>query len=130
MSTRTRIAPFKVIDGQSMASNITSAVTVLQSVTGGSYALSWAGTSPVGMLSFEVSDDYSLDSKGNVNNPGTWNIAPVSVSGTSVTTIPISGNSGNGYIDILGTGAYAARLVYIAGSGTGSLTATVVGKVA
>lgn len=112
-----------------MSGNITSQPTILQSLTSGSYALSWTGTSPVGTLSLQVSDDYSLEANGQVLNLGTWNTAPLSVGGTTVTTIPVTGNIGNGYIDILGTGAYAARLVYTAGSGTGTLNATVVGKV-
>ncbi len=33
---------------------------------------------------------------------------------------PIMGNTGNGFIDILGTGAYAVRLMYVATSGTGA----------
>lgn len=130
MSTRTRIAPYKVINNGDMSADITSAVTILQSISGMSYAIVWSGSTPVGNLSFEVSNDYSVDPSGKVNNPGTWNVAPVSVGGTTTTTIPISGNSGNGYIEILGTEAYASRIVYAAGSGTGSMTATVVGKVA
>lgn len=129
MSTRTTLRPKLVIDSGDMASDITSQATILQSLTSGSYALSWTGTSPVGTLQFQVSDDYSLDPNGQVDNPGTWNTAPLSMSGTTVTAIPISGNTGNGYIDILGTGAYAARIVYTAASGTGTLNATVVGKV-
>lgn len=112
-----------------MAGNLTSSPTVLQSLTSGSYALSWAGTSPVGTVSLQVSDDYSLDPNGLVNNPGTWNTAPLSSGGTTLTAIPVTGNTGNGYIDILGTGAYASRIIYTAGSGTGALTITVVGKV-
>lgn len=134
MSTRTNLRPQAVIGGNSgvsgsMATNITSMATVLQSLTSGSYAFSWSGTSPVGTVSFQVSDDYSLDPKGQVLNAGTWNTAPVSVAGTSVTTIPITGNTGNGYLEVLGTGAYASRVIYTAGSGTGTLTVTVVGKV-
>lgn len=127
MSTRTSLRP-QTFTGN-MASNITFPATILQSLTSGSYGLSWTGTSPVGTLSLQASDDYSLDGNGQVNNPGTWNTAPISIGGTTVTTIPISGNSDHGYIEILGTGAYALRLLYTAGSGTGTLTATVNGKV-
>ncbi len=129
MSTRTTLRPKLVITNGDMSGNLTSLPTILQSLTSGSYALSWTGTSPVGTVSFQVSDDYSLDPNGQVDNPGTWNTAPLSVSGTTVTAVPVTGNTGSGYIDILGTGAYAARLIYAAGSGTGILNVTVVGKV-
>lgn len=127
MSTRTNLRPQSFTG--SMAANITFPATVLQSLTSGSYALTWTGTAPIGSVSLQVSDDYSLDPNGQVNNPGTWNTAPLSVSGTTVTTVPVTGNTGNGYIEILGTGAYASRIIYTAGSGTGTLTLTVVGKV-
>lgn len=129
MSTRTILRPKLVITNGDMSGSLTSLPTVLQSLTSGSYALSWTGTSPVGTVSFQVSDDYSLDPNGQVDNPGTWNTAPLSVSGTTVTAVPVTGNTGTGYIDILGTGAYAARLIYTAGSGSGTLNVTIVGKV-
>lgn len=112
-----------------MSGDLVSDPTILQSLSCGSYAVSWVGTSPVGTLSLQVSDDYKLNPDGSVENAGTWNTAPLSSGGSTVSTIPVSGNTGNGFIDILGTGAYAIRLIYTAGSGTGSLTVTVNGKV-
>lgn len=129
MSTRTNLRPQIVIDAGDMSGSLISAPTILQSLTMGSYAFKWAGTTPVGTISLQISDDYSLEPNGQVNNPGTWNTAPVSVGGTTVTVIPVSGNTGNGYIEILGTGGYAVRVIYTAMSGTGSLTAEVNGKV-
>jgi hypothetical protein len=112
-----------------MAANITSEVTVLQSLTMVSYALNWSGTTPVGTVSVQSSDDYSIDSKGNTANAGTWNTLPLDLAGVSVTAIPISGNTGNGMIDIVGLAHYAIRLIYTFTSGTGNLTAIVAGKV-
>lgn len=88
-----------------------------------SYAYSWTGTSPVGVISVQVSDDYSVNSDGSVNNPGTWNTLTLSVTPT------VTGNTGNGYIDIDQLGAYAIRTVYTATSGTGTLQAVYKGKV-
>lgn len=137
MSTRTSLRPAQVIpspqgspaNGNSMAANITSAPTVLQSISQVCYSLSWTGTSPVGTVSVQASNDYSLDPNGQVNNAGTWNTMTLQYNGSAVTTIPVSGNSGNGLIDITDTAAYAVRLVYTASSGTGSLIAIVSGKV-
>jgi DUF971 family protein len=53
----------------------------------------------------------------------------MSYGGSTVTSVPVTGNTGQGFIDILGTGAYAVRLFYDATSGTGSLTIVVNGKV-
>lgn len=129
MGVRTNLRPQIVLNAGDMSGNLISTPTILQSLTMGSYAFKWAGTSPVGTISLQISDDYSLDAKGQVSNPGTWNTAPVSVGGTTMTAIPVSGNSGNGYLEILGTGGYAVRVIYTATSGTGSLTAEINGKV-
>lgn len=112
-----------------MSANITSAPTVLQSISQVCYSVSWTGTSPVGTISVQASNDYSIDPNGQVNNPGTWATMTLQYNGSAVTSIPVTGNSGNGLIDITDTAAYAIRLVYTAGSGTGTLQAIVSGKV-
>ena len=98
------------------------------------YACVWSGSSPVGTISVQASDDYALNAEGNVQFAGTWNSLPVSYwngSGTTtVTAIPVTGNNGSGMIDIATAGFYAVRLIYTAASGTGSLTVTVNAKVA
>ena len=134
MSTRTNLRQNPVITNGNMSGNITSAVTILQSTTLGSYSLSWAGTSPVGTIKLQASDDFSVFPNGVTNNAGTWTDLPLSVSlddGAIATAFsaPVSGNTGTGYIE-WSTGAYALRLVFTATSGTGTLQATFNGKVA
>lgn len=111
-----------------MAANITSSATILQSLSKVSYQLKWTGSTPIGTIEVQGSLDYSLDSFGHVSNAGTWTTLTVTYNGTSTNTIDITGNSGNGIIDLT-TGIYALRLFYTATSGTGSLTAIVNGKV-
>jgi hypothetical protein len=138
MSTRTNLRPQIVIpspqgspaNGNSMATNITSAPTILQSLSKCSYSVSWTGTSPVGAVSVQVSNDYSLNPNGTTNNAGTWNTLAFEYNGSLVTSIPITGNSGSGLIDILETSAYAIQLVYTATSGVGTMQAIINGKVA
>lgn len=133
MSTRPQSKPFQVFNattGQSMAGSLTSVVSVLSNLSMCSYGVSWSGSSPVGTLSVQVSNDYSLNPDGSTHNAGTWNNLPFSISGTPVTVIPISGNTGNGFIDVDELAGYAIRLVYTFGSGTGTLSATFTGKVA
>ncbi len=130
MSTRTNLPPQLVITNGSMAANITSNPTILLSLTGCSYGVSWTGTSPVGTLAVQVSDDYALNANGTVKNAGTWNTLTLDVGGTAVTSIPVTGNTGSGYIEIERTNAYAIRLVYTFGSGVGTLNARITAKVA
>ena len=117
-----------VMNAVDMSQSETSLVTVLQSITKAAYAVTWTGTSPVGTLSIQASNDYSIEPSGIVNNAGTWTTLTLQYNGSAVTTIPVSGNTGTGLIDIT-TSAYAIRLIYTAASGTGKLTATIVGKV-
>lgn len=137
MSTRTTLRPQQVIPSAqaspantgSMAANLTSAPTVLNSLTKLSYAVSWTGTSPVGTLAVQVSNDYTEQGTGGVTG-GTWNSLPLNYNGTSVTSIPISGNSGNGFIDVDSLSGGAVQLLYTYESGTGTMTAIVTCKVA
>jgi hypothetical protein len=137
MSTRTSLGPTIVIpsaqgspaNSSSMAANITSAPTILRSMTLYSYSVVWTGVAPVGVVSVEVSNDCVILAQGGVGG-GTWNPMPLGLLGSTVFSIPISGNSGNGMIDIVNTGINAVRLVYTATSGTGTLSATINGKVA
>lgn len=137
MSTRPQIKPYVVIPNPgavptngSMAGNITGYPTILSNLSLPSYSVTWTGSSPVGILQVQVSDDYSLNAEGAVSNAGTWAVMPLNLNGAIVTSIPISGNTGNGVIDINAqTSAYAMRLLYTATSGTGTLTATVLAKV-
>lgn len=112
-----------------MAADITSEVTILQSLTKLAYQFSWSGTTPVGDMYFQLSNDYEKSADGKtVVNAGTWTNGEMSYNGSVVTAIPVSGNTGSGIIEVV-TGAYATRLFYDAGSGTGTMSAVVVGKV-
>lgn len=129
MSSRPQLAPEQVITNGSMAGNLTSKVTIIQKLSMLSYSYSWAGSSPVGTISVQVSNDYSQNADGTVANAGTWTSITLNVSGTPSTTMSISGNTGSNFIDIDSIAAYAIRTIYTAGSGTGTLQSYVVGKV-
>jgi hypothetical protein len=130
MSTRTNLRPTPVItNGDMSAASITSKATVLQSITKFSYEVRWTGSSPVGTLAMQVSNSYSLNVDGSVGNAGTWIAVPLDINGSEVSSIPVSGNADNGFIDCEVQGGYAVRLVYTKVSGTGTLNATINGKV-
>lgn len=130
MSTRPLLDPFPIITNGDMSGNITGLVTIINQPSMLSYGLSWAGTSPVGTVSVQGSNDYKANPAGGVSNAGTWNTLTLNYNGTFVTTIPVSGNTGNGLIDIGPTGIYAIRLIYTFGSGVGTLQATINAKAA
>jgi hypothetical protein len=129
MSFRPQLTPFQVITNGDMSGNLTSLVTVIQKISMLSYSYSWSGTSPVGAVSVQVSNDYTLDATGKVLNAGTWNTITFESGGNSVTSVVISGNTGVGFIDIFQTGAFAIRTLYTYTSGVGNLQAWINGKV-
>lgn len=129
MSTRSNLSPKLVIENGNMSGNITSLPTIFEYLTIPSFGYSWAGTTPIGTISIQVSNDYSLFPNGQVKNAGNWVTVPLIYNQTVVQAVPLTGNSGAGFIEG-STGAYAVRTVYTATSGTGTLQATIKGKVA
>jgi hypothetical protein len=129
MSDRPLIAPNSdkpFVNAASMATNVTSPASIIQRLPGIAYDIQWTGT-PTGTFAIEVSNTYSQNADGSVRNAGSWSTIPsASFSGTY--PVP-SGNAGTGFIDVVGTQAYAVRIVYVAGSSTGSLTIVPCSKV-
>lgn len=124
MSSRPLLKPHLVVTNGSMSANITSDPTIIQMLSMISYHVTWAGTSPVGEITVEVSNDYSLNPDGTTRNTGTWNTLPLS------SDCLINTNTDEGFIDIDANAGYALRLVYTRTSGTGTMQVTVNGKVA
>jgi len=122
MSSRPIFSPYKVITSGDMTFTVTSDVTIIQNLSQVGYDISWVGT-PTGAFSVQISNTYSQNSDGTVKNPGNWTSLTLS------TTPTASGSPGNGYIDIDAISAYAIRLVYTPSSGSGTLQATICGKV-
>jgi len=106
-----------------MSTDIVSDITIIQKLSLISYTIVWNGASPVGAMSVEVSNDYSQNADGSVKNAGNWVTLPLDASA------PVAGNSDVGFIDIDLNGGYAIRLRYTQVSGTGTMQATVAGKV-
>lgn len=124
MASRPIFSPFSVITNGDMSANIISAVTIIQNLSMISYDVSWVGSTPVGVMSVQVSNTYSQNADGTVRNAGNWTTLALNAP-TNVT-----GNTGNGFIEVDITGAFAVRLVYTWTSGTGTMNATINGKVA
>lgn len=129
MSSRPLIKPHPVItDGDMSQATITSDVTIIQQLSMICYGFSWSGTSPVGTIAIQISNDYSVNPGGTVLNAGTWTSLDLVYGGSVVSTVPVSGNTGNGAVDVE-TGAYAIRALYTKTSGTGTLQCKINSKV-
>lgn len=111
-------------NGNAMATDIISQPSLVPLMGTISYQIVWTGSTPIGAVSIQGSNDYSLNAKGDVLNAGHWDTLTIEFAGSATSSIPITGNSGSGLIDITTTAIYATRLVYTATSGTGSLTVT------
>lgn len=123
MSSRPLTKPHKVITNGNMSAPITSEVTVTTNLSMLSYAFSWVGTAPIGVIDVQVSNDFAQNVDGTVRVAGTWNSLPLS------STPNVTNNSDTGFIDIDAMAGYALRVVYTPASGTGLLQCTVAGKV-
>lgn len=133
MSSRPNAGPYAAINNGDMSqASLTSVVSIVGELSMMSYSVSWAGTAPVGTITVQLSNDYSQGGgvKGGVPNAGTWNTITFNSSGSLVTSLPVTGATGTGFIDIPATGAYAMRLIYTKTSGTGVLNVVFNGKVA
>ena len=106
----------------SQASVITEP-TIISNVSMVSYDISWSGSSPVGVITIQVSNSYSENADGSVRDAGNWTTLTLSA------PTNVSGNTGNGFIDIDATAGYAVRLVYTKVSGSGNLNVIICGKV-
>lgn len=110
--------PHRLISATSMATSITSEQAIIEGTDIQAIEVEWTGTSPVGTVTVEVS---SYDKKTQTNS--TWKeIVFTNQTGTQVSTMAVSGNSGSHLLHILTLGVNAMRVKYNRTSGTGSLT--------
>ena len=128
MASRPIFSPYQVVTNGDASGSIVSIVTIVQNLSMVSYDVSFTGT-PTGTLSVQVSNTYTQNAAGQVLNPGRWTNLPLSGTTVVLGSVPIAA-AGNGFIDVDQIGSYAMRLVYTAISGSGTMNATINGKVA
>ncbi len=125
MSSRPQLQPFKVITNGSMAGSLTSTPTIISDLSMASYDIAWtSGSTPVGIITVQVSNTYVQNPDGTTKVAGNWTTLDFGED------FNVSGNTGNGFLDIDATAGYAIRLVYTRTSGSGTLNVTVKCKVA
>lgn len=128
MSSRPVQKPHDVILNGSMAGSITGSPTIISNQTLIGYGFSWAGTAPVGSVTVQVSNDYSINVDGSVRNAGTW--TTLTNSDGDPIEGAVSGATGNGFFNVAAIAGYAMRPIYTRTSGTGTLQCKVTTKVA
>lgn len=115
-----------IIFAADMSVTITGPATIIQMLPGISYDIEWTGT-PTGTFAVQVSNTFRQSAAGVITHAGNWTALPTSA---FAGTYPVpSGSPGNGFLDVVGTEAYAVRLVYTASGGAGSLTVVAAAKV-
>lgn len=129
MSDRPFIAPNlnkPVINAGDMSGSLTSLISIIQRLPGISYDIAWLGT-PTGTFQVQLSNTVTLNPDGTAASAGNWTTLP---SSAFAGTYPVpSGSAGSGFLDVVGTEAYAVRILYTRSSGSGSLTIVPCAKV-
>jgi hypothetical protein len=99
--------------GTGLTSGLTSRAMRSAILDDMSFQATWSGTSPVGTLDVQVSNDHQ-ENGGVVTNAGNW---------TSIYTAPqaVTGNTGTLFLNIAAISAAWIRCVYAPTSGTGTL---------
>lgn len=120
MALKPVLDPIKIINGLSMGASITSAAVEIKYFDDIGVQLVWTG-SPVGTFQVQASADHRQDAEGNITTPGSWTNIALNPSPDTTGGSPI-------YIDMATLSAPYIRVVYTRTSGTGTLTAHVVGK--
>ena len=113
--------PVKIVSNGDMSSTITSGVTEIRNQDNVGIQLNWTGA-PVGSFSVQISIDHAQDSLGNVTVPGNWTSLALSP------PITAAGTPDTAYIDLNQMSASYIRVVYTAGSGSGTLNAFITAK--
>lgn len=125
MSSRPLLKPQSVFTNVVLSANRTSLVTNINMISIFSYTVFWTGT-PTGEFTVEVSNDYVPSPEGVLvapANAGHWVAIPLD------TDVLAVGDDGSAFIDVATIGAAWARLLYTRTSGTGTVNATITGKV-
>lgn len=109
MARKNIVPSFKMLDGANASGNLTSEVVNVQNMDKASIHVEWAGTSPVGTITIEA--------RNGSQDP--WYELSFG------SAISVTGNSGNHQIVLNELPFTDIRLQYTAGSGTGSMDATI-----
>lgn len=120
-STKNVLRKWDAIVAGDMSGNITSPVTNVQFLDNISIQLNFTGT-PTGTFDVEVSVNHEQDSQGVVTESGNWVALPLNPAPVA------SGSADQIIIDLNQISQPWIRVVYTAGSGSGSLNMIISAK--
>lgn len=115
------IKPVKIFDAVAMTASRTSEVIEIMDQDNVAIQLNWTGA-PVGTFSFQISNDYVEDDRGNVLNQGNWITLPLSPA------ISAAGSPDQALVDLNQMGAAYVRVVFNFTSGSGTLNGFLTAK--
>lgn len=112
-----RTFEYTLLSAGNMSGNINSPLQRLNQMQIGALQASWSGSTPVGTLKLQISND-------DPDVVGTSNVIWTDYTGSST---DVNGN-GNFLWNLLSLGFNCVRVVYTRTSGSGSLKITIMGK--
>ena len=116
MGRKNVVKTYKIMEEADLSGNIESSVTNVINLDSGSIHIIWTGSSPVGTITVEATNDDPESSSAQYRELGLGS------------AISISGNSGEHDIVFTYLPFRAIRLIYTRSSGTGSISATLSAK--
>jgi hypothetical protein len=99
-----------IVSSGDMSGNITGSTTYIGALLIGSLAISWTGSTPVGNIAVQISNDGSV-----------W---------VTQSIVPTGGADGQTIFNLSDIGYLYIRVNYTRTSGSGTLSASITGKVA
>lgn len=115
----------QIITSGNMSANVTSSILEIEFLDNIAIQLNFSGT-PTGTFQVQVSLDYNPGTGGTVLNAGTW--TALNLEDFNQDPPVASGSSGSIIIDLNQLSIPYLRVVYVAGSGSGTLNAFAFGK--
>lgn len=117
------IVPIDLIVDGDMSGDITGGQIKVQYHDNIGLRVSWAGTSPVGVVQVQASLDDPRFPADMI-----WSALTFDVNGTVTTDLPVSGNSGDFLVSIPNCPYPLLRAIYDRTSGTGTVQVKATGK--
>jgi hypothetical protein len=118
-STKKLITPFRLFDSVDISASQLSAEVVCSNQDTGIAFISWSGTSPVGVVTFEF---LEVDYDRNATNAPVWQTVDLG------STMSVSGASGSHTVVFNALPFFKLRARYTRTSGTGNLSVTFAAK--
>lgn len=116
------LRPVPVFSAVSMATSLTSAAVEIKNQDNLGVQFHWVTSDGIGTFGVQISSDHMQDAEGNITVSGNWVTLPLTPAITSASA------NDDAYVDLNQLSAQYLRVIYTRVSGTGTLSAIVIGK--